>query len=116
MHRKTHISDLLNRFKYPKETRGRLNLSWNELSEAAVSHLESMMEENEKCCKCLHSPSSNRMVSWDVCDTWYHIECIELYHTFTHNTAVYICYLYIKVTFSGVLQYLCYNIGRFLHC
>ena len=68
MYRKIHISDLVNHFKDPAEARRRLNISWNELSEAEVSHLESMVEENETRCICLHSPSSNRMVC-DVCDT-----------------------------------------------
>ena len=39
MDRKIHIPDLLNRFKDPKEARMRLNIGWNELSKAEVSHL-----------------------------------------------------------------------------
>ena len=42
MYRKTDILDLLNRFKDPKEARMRLNTSWNELSEAEVSHIEAV--------------------------------------------------------------------------
>ena len=34
------IADFLNRFKDPAEARRRLNISWNKLSEAEVSHLE----------------------------------------------------------------------------
>ena len=34
------IPDFLNRFKDPAEARRRLNISWNKLSEAEVSHLE----------------------------------------------------------------------------
>ena len=45
-HKKTHILDVLNRFKDPAEAMRRLNISWNELSEAEVSHLETMVEEN----------------------------------------------------------------------
>ena len=46
MYKKTHILDVLNRFKDPAEAMRRLNISWNELSEVEVSHLESMVEEN----------------------------------------------------------------------
>ena len=74
-----------------------------------------MVEENEKRCICLHSPSFNRMVCFDVSDTWYHIECIELDHTFALNNAVYVCHLCIKKTFSDILQYLRYNINCFLN-
>ena len=113
MYRKIHIPD---RFKDPREARRRLNISWNELSEAEVSMVESMVEENnENSCICLHSPSSNRIVCSDLCDIWYHIECIELDHTFAHNTAVYVSHLCIKKTFSGILQYLRYNIDCFLN-
>ena len=55
------------------------------------------------------------MVCWDKCDTWYRIEYIELDHTFAHNTAVYVCDLSIKKTFSDILQYLRYNIDCFLN-
>ena len=110
MNRKIHIHDPLNRFKDPTKARRRLNISWNELAEAEVSHLESMVEENEKCCVCLYSPSSNRMVCCDVRDSWYHIDWIELDPTFAHNTVVCVCHLCIKKTFSHVLQYLRYNI------
>ena len=78
MYRKIHIPDLLDYFKDPTEARRRLNIHWNELGEAEVSHLESTVEENEKHCVCLHSASSNRMVYCDLCNTWYYIECIEL--------------------------------------
>ena len=91
----------------------RLSISWNELSEAKLSHLENMLEENEKRSICLHSPSSNRMVFCDVCGTWCHIECEELDHIFAHNTAVYVCHLCIKKPFSYILQYLHYNIDCF---
>ena len=50
MYKKIHILDLLNRFKDPTEARRGLNISWNEVSEAEVSHLESMVEENGKRC------------------------------------------------------------------
>ena len=46
MYKETYILDVLNRFKDLTEAMSRLNISWNELSEAEVSHLESMMEEN----------------------------------------------------------------------
>ena len=46
MYKKIHILDLLNRFKDAVGAMRRLNISWNELSEAEVNHLESMMEEN----------------------------------------------------------------------
>ena len=47
MYKKTHILDVVNPFKDPAEAMSRLDsISWNELSEAEVSHLESMMEEN----------------------------------------------------------------------
>ena len=46
MYKKTHILDVLNPFKDPAEAMSRLNISWNELSEAEVSHLENMVEEN----------------------------------------------------------------------
>ena len=59
MYKKTYIPDLLNRFKDPVEAMKKLNINWNELSEAELSHLESMVEENEKRCIRLHSPSSN---------------------------------------------------------
>ena len=62
MYKKIHILDLLNRFKDPTEARRGLNISWNEVSEAEVSHLESMVEENGKRCISWHSLSSNRMV------------------------------------------------------
>ena len=75
----------------------------------------SVVEENEKRCICLHLPSSDGMVCCDVCDTWYHMECIELDHTFTHNTAVYVYHLCIKNTFSDILQYLRYIIKCFLN-
>ena len=45
-YKKIHILDLLNCFKNPAEARTRLNISWDELSEAEVSHLERMVEEN----------------------------------------------------------------------
>ena len=67
MYRKIPIPDRLNRFKDPAEAKVRLNISWNELSETEVSHLENMVEENEKRSICLHSPSSIRMVCCDVC-------------------------------------------------
>ena len=72
-----------------------------------------MKEENEKCCICLHSPSSNRIVCCDVCDTWDHMEVIELDHTFTHNTAVYVYHLCIKNIFLDILQYHRYRIKYF---
>ena len=115
MYRKIHILDLLNRFKDPTEARMRISISWNELSEAKLSHLEHMLEENEKLSICLHSPSSNRMVFCDVCGTWYHSECKGLDHIFAHNTAVYVCHLCIKKPFSDILQYLYYNIDCFLN-
>ena len=46
MYKKTRILDVLNRFKDPAEAMRRLNISWNELSEVKVSHLESMVQEN----------------------------------------------------------------------
>ena len=46
MYKKTHIPDVLTRFKDPVEAMRRLNISWSELSEAEGSHLESMVEEN----------------------------------------------------------------------
>ena len=46
MYKEIYILDVLNRFKDLAEAMSRLNISWNELSEAEVSHLESMMEEN----------------------------------------------------------------------
>ena len=39
MYSKIHIPDLLNHFKDPTEARVRLNIGWNELNEAEVSHL-----------------------------------------------------------------------------
>ena len=55
------------------------------------------------------------MVSSEVCDTWYHIGCVELDPTFAHNTAVYDCHFCIKKTFLDVLQYFRYNINCFLN-
>ena len=55
------------------------------------------------------------MVFCKVCDTYHHLECVELDHTFAHNNTVYICYLCIKKTFSYILQYLGYNINCFLN-
>ena len=55
------------------------------------------------------------MVSCEICDTWYHTECVELDHTFAHNTAVYICHICLKKTFSYILQYLRCNIHCFLN-
>ena len=49
-----------------------------------------------------------------ICGTWDHIKCVELAHTFPHNSAVYVCHLCIQKTFSGVSQYLCYNIDCLL--
>ena len=46
MYKEIHIYDLLNPFKDPAEALRRIIISWNELSEAEVSHLESMVEEN----------------------------------------------------------------------
>ena len=47
MYKKTHILDIVNSFKDPVEAMSRLDsISWNELSEAEVSHLESMVKEN----------------------------------------------------------------------
>ena len=66
MYKKIHIPEPLNCFKDPAEAMRRLKISWKKLSEAEVSHLESMMEENEKRSICLHSPSSNRMVCCEV--------------------------------------------------
>ena len=43
------------------------------------------------------------------------MECIELDHTFAHNTTVYVCHLCIKNTFSDILQYLRYSIKCFLN-
>ena len=51
----------------------------------------------------------------EMCDTWYHIECVEHYYTFAHNTAVYVSHLCIKKTFTDILQYLRYNINCFLN-
>ena len=49
-----------------------------------------------------------------LCGTWDHIKCVELDHTFPHNSAVYVCHLCIQKTFSDISQYLCYNIDCFL--
>ena len=46
MYRNVHIPDPFNRFKDPAGARRRLDISWNELSEAEESHLESMAEKN----------------------------------------------------------------------
>ena len=58
MNRKIHIPHLFNRFKDPTEARMRLKISWNELKDAELSHLERMVEENEKRSICLHLPLS----------------------------------------------------------
>ena len=55
------------------------------------------------------------MAFCEVCDTCYHIKCVEANHTFAHNTAVYVCHLCIKKTFSYILQYLRYNINWLLN-
>ena len=55
------------------------------------------------------------MLFCEVCDKWYHIERVELDHTFAHNNTAYICYLCIKKTFSYILQYLRSNINCFLN-
>ena len=88
------------------------------LTEPAHLHLnssESEMEENEKRCMCLYSPSSNRMVCCNVRDILYHTAYKELDHTFAHNTNVYVCHLCIKNTFTDIFQYLCYSIKCFLN-
>ena len=46
MYKKIHMLDLLNRFKDSAKARRRLNISWDELSEAEVSHLESIVEKS----------------------------------------------------------------------
>ena len=73
------------------------------------------MEENEKRCICLYSPSSNRMVCCSVCDIWYHMACKELDHTFSGNTNVYVCHLCIKNTLTDIFQNLQYIIKCFLN-
>ena len=55
------------------------------------------------------------MVFCEVCDTCCYIECVEFDHNYAHNTAVFICHLCIKKTFSYILQYLRYNIDCFLN-
>ena len=74
-----------------------------------------MMEVNEKRCICLYSPSFNRMVCCNVCDTWYHMTCKELDHTFAHKSNVYVCHLCIKNIFTDIFQYLRYSIKCFLN-
>ena len=46
IYRNVHIPDPFNRFKDPAGARRRLDISWNKLSEAEESHLESMAEKN----------------------------------------------------------------------
>ena len=50
MYKKVHNPDLLNPFQDAAKAMSRLNIDWNELSEAEVSHLENMVEEK----KALH--------------------------------------------------------------
>ena len=45
MYKKTHILDVFTCFKDPAEAMRTLNISWNELSEAEGSHLETMVKE-----------------------------------------------------------------------
>ena len=58
-----------------------------------------IVKENKKhCIVCIHL----HLTGWLVRDTWYHVKCVELDHTFAYNAAVFVCHLCIKKTFLDI--------------
>ena len=77
-------------------------LSWGKL-------FRNIVEENKKRCICLHSPSSNRMVSvWYLVPYW-------MCRTWSHFFMQRCCLCLSSFHKENVLRYLRYNVNCFLN-